>query len=294
MTYYNLATYNATTNLFRWGFYETDCDQSSYIHYPEDVVRAWFKENTPAQSPDAEYEKDPCEYWVNHLYMISDIDDLYAYAKEHGYSWERNLTIAGEVYTLEEMRKIFREEICIGDPYGQKDDNTAFWDWIESLYRLHVISDDIVQISYNKPKEEQKPMEKKISKNSIPLLTEAVIEIVDVIDCERPCFRESFDDSRDFNYTISLWAEEFLDWWDEEKSKSKIELYYLDEIRDFTLRKIREKETNSYRVHFSMSGYVDVRATSDEEARELARRQEIIWNDQNVNIIGVSEEVEED
>ena len=129
--------------------------------------------------------------------------------------------------------------------------------------------------------------EKKISKNSIPLLTEAVIEIVDNIDCNHPCFRSSFEDSRDFNYTISLWAEEFLDWWDAEEEAGKNHIY-LDEIWNFVEKKVKAETTHTYRVWYTMSGYVDVEACSEEEAKELARRAEITWDHRSVDFADVT------
>lgn len=68
-------------------------------------------------------------------------------------------------------------------------------------------------------------------------LAEAVIEIVDVIDWERKEFRLGFEDSRDFNATITMWAVEFLEWWDAEEAAGQDHIY-LDVIRDFTLAKI--------------------------------------------------------
>ena len=151
MEYYNLTTYNMTCNLGRWYAFSPN-DNSEYttdLQYPKEIVRKWLEESRLAENYNGCKEADdPCEEWVNNYYMISDIDDLYAYAKDHGCKWTRTLTIAGIDYTLDDLAKKFNGEICIGDPYGKGDDNTPFWDWIDSLYSLHVIREDTIEISY--------------------------------------------------------------------------------------------------------------------------------------------------
>lgn len=131
--------------------------------------------------------------------------------------------------------------------------------------------------------------EKKISKNSIPLLTEAVIEIVDAVNSQSKTFRGSFEDSRDFNYTISQWAEEFLDWWDAEVDAGK-EHEYLDEVWDFVEKKVKAATTNTYRVWYTMPGFVEVEASSEEEAKELARQAAITWDNRNIDLTDVTKE----
>lgn len=152
MKTYKLATYNRTSNLYRWwANCPNESDDSEYLPFPEEIVQRWFaEEGVVGRYYHLIEQRNPCEYWANHLYMISEIDDLYHYAKDHGCTWTRYFSIGGKKYTLDNLTKIFNDEICLGDPYGQNDDNTPFWDWISSLQTLNVIEDDYVEVDIKK------------------------------------------------------------------------------------------------------------------------------------------------
>lgn len=153
MKYYNLATYNQTSNLYQWWANNPNGGDAEYLPYPEDIVRRWFAEEGVSNSyAQLKGQRDPCDHWANYLYMTSDIDDLYHYAKDHGCTWTRILTIGGKKYTLDDLAKVFEGDIDIGDPYGKRDDNTPFWDWINSLHTLNVVEDNYVVCDIKKNK----------------------------------------------------------------------------------------------------------------------------------------------
>ena len=128
------------------------------------------------------------------------------------------------------------------------------------------------------------------SKNDIGYLTEAVIEMVDVINEEAKEFRYSFEDSRDFNTTIADWSAQFLDWWDAEAEADHLH-DYLESIRDFTLTKVRaetEPEKHTYTIEYTRFGYLTIEAKDPSEAYAIAKglennldhplRQQIKWD----------------
>ena len=275
METYDLSTYTSISGLYPVPEDENRYfDFDEYVPYPEDIVKAWFA--------TANVGEDDLERWLHETYMLSDTEDLFAYAKEHGCKWERNFILCGNHLTLTEMKEEFKHDMGI-HPDESNVAADSFWKWINDLIDCRVLTEDKITVAYTPVKE------KKSSKNSIPLLTEAVIEIIDVIDYEFKAFRESFEDSRDFNYMISQWAEEYLDWWDKEE-EAGTDHSYLDEIWNFVEKKARAEATHTYRVWYTMSGYAEVKACSEEEAKLLAGGAEMTWDYDNVDLTDVTKE----
>ena len=256
METYNLATYNRTSNLYRWYVnYPDNSDEHEYLPYPEDIVRKWFAE-------EGRYfylsEEDPCDYWANNLYTIGEIDDLYRYAKDHGCTWTRHIVINKRHYRLYELAEVFKREICIGDPYGKEDDNTPFWDWIDSLKSLGVVEEDYVDVDvFHNCCEDFKKMtplpyvsfkagvlkEAPDKDALINHMSEIVFDITELIQGSK--YREQEDiDSRAVLEDIKDWAYEFEYKWTHGLEDSCEEHYscYGIEIQNFVDMKLKEKE----------------------------------------------------
>ena len=293
MKTYRLATYNRTSNLSQWyAFHPNDSDGSEYLPYPEEIVRAWFKENSKSLlSPTSLYEDDPCDYWANHEYMISDIDDLYEYAAKHGCAWDHSYTIKGKTYTIDQMARTYNGDICMGDPYGNGDDNTTFWDWIASLHTLGVIDHDEIVLIYkgNRYTGEEKPMTLEDKKQELikhfedkpdiltARISEIVFDITDFIHCSKRMDDFINDYSREAWLMVLDWAWEFeYDW--EINGRNETEDYFV-EIDLYSAKKVKEQMKRRFSVCFTRQGRINIEARDENEARYIAMNntKEIVW-----------------
>ena len=115
MNYIYLETYKVETGLFPEITAEDD-DNSISVPYPEKIVWDWYAKENPGMFIDAcKYAEDPCQEWIENHYMISDINELYQYAKNHGCTFEKHQNTDGWTwitvsYTEEEKKPMTLEE----------------------------------------------------------------------------------------------------------------------------------------------------------------------------------------
>lgn len=282
-----MTIWRAATNLYT----RTECENDNLVEapFPEELVRQWYYE-TGFDSTQS------FRMWLDYKADAYYTDSLLTFAKSKGYKLIRNFQLGDRTYTLEDLWKVYNNNIAMNDE-GFTD---YPFDWYCTLLDLGMKELDL---TYSWTDEKEKPLTLEEMKEAlrnhfkdnpdhlITRISEVVFDITDYAYCH-PKFKENVpdNDSREEFQNILEWAWEFEYDLVSHDRQNEIFYDYLSSVEDFAEKKLKDYFSRTYTVVYQMTGRVEVKASSAAEARMMSGGMEIEWDDYGGEIVNVIEE----